>query len=121
MSVDTGDTKRTLVKAALDAPKEFARALREVAQAIRLDSMKRTPVDTGTLRASHRVTKVVGSGTQMSTSIEVGGSAAGYAVYVHEGFGKHRVGERKFLENATNAAKPMLEQMLVDALQRTAQ
>jgi HK97 gp10 family phage protein len=55
------------------------------------ESQRRTPVRTGALRGS-------GTLTQAGTSAEIkyGGTAAGYALYVHEG--TSRMAARKFLE-----------------------
>ena len=76
-------------------------ALYVEANAIKNESMARTPVDTGALRASHRVTFPEYSGQDITVKIGVGGPAAGYAIYVHEDLtAAHKVGRAKFLESA---------------------
>lgn len=73
------------------------------------DSMRRTPVDTGALRASHELQPVQGRGDETSITIQAGGPSAPYGLIVHERLDvNHPVGEAKFLENAINAAKPGL-------------
>lgn len=76
-------------------------ALYGVGQKVRLDSMRRTPVDTGALKSSHTVSRPVTRNDRISVTIGAGGPAADYAVYVHEDLSKrHPVGEAKFLEKA---------------------
>lgn len=90
-------------------PDEAARALYAEAQAIRITSMRRTPVDTGTLRASHIVTEPEISGNTVEVTIGVGGPAAPYALYVHENVtARHVTGQAKFLESAVLEALPTL-------------
>ena len=65
---------------------------------IKNDSQKRTPVDTGNLRADHYVTK---GRKGFSPIVEIGVLSANYAVPVHERIElNHPTGEAKFLENA---------------------
>lgn len=70
------------------------------ANAIFNESQRRSPVDTGALRGSGTVRQSGGSGGA-EAEIKYGGTAAGYALYVHEG--TSRMEARKFLEG------PMLE------------
>ena len=75
----------------------YAEALIEMAE-----SMQRTPVDTGALRASHITHKPYLSlgGKEISVTIEVGGSAAPYALAVHEDLEAfHKTGQAKYLES----------------------
>lgn len=72
-------------------------------------SRKRTPVDTGALRASHETERPVIEQDRVSVTISVGGPAAPYAVKVHEMVEvPHRVGEAKFLEKSVLEAAPGL-------------
>lgn len=82
-------------------PQQVAAALYVEAQIEATESKKRTPVDTGNLRASTRVTDpVISEDGKVSVSIVVGGVAAPYAVYVHENLDAHHdTGEAKFLES----------------------
>lgn len=59
----------------------------------------RTPVDTGTLRASIHVEGPVQLGNMIATSIVAGGPAAPYAIFVHERPAHHAVGQWKFIES----------------------
>jgi hypothetical protein len=72
-------------------------------------SRKRTPVDTGALRASHETERPVVQRNSVSVTISVGGPAAPYAIKVHEMVEvPHRVGEAKFLEKSVLEAAPGL-------------
>jgi hypothetical protein len=91
-------SKISAVKKSL--PLQVAKALYIEAQIEATESKKRTPVDTGNLRASTYVTEPIIDGDHISVSIVVGGVAAPYAVYVHENLEAfHEVGEAKFLES----------------------
>ncbi len=79
---------------------------------VREKSMERTPVDTGSLRASHTV-KVERQWRDVVGIIGVGGSAAPYAVYVHEDLHKHHpVGQAKFLEQTLREEAMFLAQRI---------
>lgn len=83
-------------------------ALYEEASIEMTESMKRTPVDTGALRASHTV-ETKRRGNEISATIGVGGPAAPYAVFVHEDLDAfHPVGEAKFLESTLLESKPFM-------------
>ena len=99
------------------ARQSAAAALYAEAQAIRLESMRRTPVDTGALRASHQVSFPVISVQEISTTIGVGGPSAPYAIFVHEITRlKHKVGRSKFLESALRDAFPRLAKNIADRM-----
>lgn len=98
-----------LTRLAQQFPNEVARALYEEAQIERQESMRRTPVDTGALRASHEVSRPVINGRDISVTITVGGVAAPYAIYVHENLHAfHNPGQAKFLESTLLESKPYL-------------
>lgn len=81
-------------------PQQIAAALYVECQIEATESKKRTPVDSGNLRASTMVTDPVITKDGISCSIVVGGVAAPYAVYVHENLeALHDVGQAKFLES----------------------
>ena len=97
-----------LQRIAARVPNVVERALKEELEIERTESMRRTPVDTGALRASHRVT-TESSGRDISGTIAVGGPAAPYAVEVHENLhALHTVGQAKFLESTIDEARPHL-------------
>lgn len=80
ISVDLRPLLRVLAKLGPIADREMAKALRAETDAIFRRSQMLTPVDTGALRASGKVEQT-GS---MAFEISYGGSAAPYALYVHE-------------------------------------
>jgi hypothetical protein len=72
---------------------------------IQRNSMRRTPVDTGALRASHETTEPTFKGGEIEVAIQVGGPAAPYGFIIHERLDlNHRVGEAKFLERSVTEA-----------------
>lgn len=85
-------------------------ALYEEALAVDALSVKKTPVDTGRLRATHYVAPPVQQGEQVVVEL---GNGTEYAIYVHERTDvAHAVGEAKFLQNALNErSKGMLERL----------
>ncbi len=90
-------------------PREAARSLFLEARKIQKVSMKRTPVETGVLRASHDTEKPTQRAGLIETKITVGGAASAYAVPVHfRDELKHRVGQARFLESALNDARSQL-------------
>jgi hypothetical protein len=98
-----------LIVAGKKCTNEAAAALYIEGELIKTASMKRCPVDTGVLRASHEVDKPVVEGDSISVTIGVGGPAVGYAVYVHENpMAHHPVGEYKFLQKSVEEATPGL-------------
>ena len=100
---------RRLNQLARDIPRVVAGALYAEAHELRTVSMRRTPVDTGALRASHVVSPPTYEGRTIEVRIGVGGVAAPYAVYVHENLSaNHPVGQAKFLESAVLEAIPSL-------------
>ena len=81
------------------------RALYAEAQNIRTSSMEKTPVETGTLKASHYATLPEKVGDSIVCEVGAGGWAKDYAVYVHERTElRHKVGQAKFLETALKEA-----------------
>lgn len=96
-----------LKKIARELPNEIGKALFKEAQIERTESMRRTPVDLGTLKGSHEVSKPVQSGKDISVQIKVGGPAAPYAIVVHEDLEAfHKVGQSKFLESTIRESAP---------------
>ena len=92
-------------------PNVVGAALYAEAQIERTESMRRTPVDLGNLRASHIVLPPVTKGAETMVTIAVGGPAAPYAVYVHENLeADHKVGQAKFLESTLKESAPYIAQ-----------
>jgi len=87
--------------------------LRLAAIIIKIESMKRTPVDTGDLRGSHYVAI---DPSPRRTVAEVG-VMQDYGIYVHENLSvNHPTGEAKFLEKAVGAKA----REAAEAIRRTA-
>jgi hypothetical protein len=80
----------------------------------KIESMRRVPVDTGALRASHYVTP---EPQGRNTTVEIGVMQY-YGIYVHEDLNMNHPngGEAKFLERAIVAKK----NEMVEAIRRTA-
>jgi hypothetical protein len=101
VTIDATAVVRNLERISGDVKSKLGAALYGVAQKVRLDSMKRTPVDTGALKSSHTVSSPKLTSDGVEVTIGVGGASADYAVYVHEDLSKrHPNGEAKFLERA---------------------
>lgn len=104
--VDVRGTKLTmqaLKNVAKRYPEATAKGLYEEGLEIMAEAQRRTPVDTGRLRASGRVSLPVRS-SNPSITLSFG---TDYGIYVHERTElRHPVGEAKFLENAVKAATP---------------
>lgn len=94
-------------------PNEVGRAL-YIETEIELKEVKRrTPVDTGELRASEHVVgpiiKRSSKGPVIYCMIVAGGPATPYAVYVHEDLDAfHKVGQAKFIESVLLESRPYM-------------
>lgn len=101
------ELKRRLAKFKKSMILQAGRALVEEAQIEQKESMKRTPVLTGALRASHETSDFKFVGDTIEVSIKVGGASAPYAVPVHENLSAfHKVGQAKFLESTVRESAP---------------
>jgi hypothetical protein len=99
--------RRKLETLIRQVPREVGRALFQEAQIEKTESMRKTPVKFGPLRASHEVTEPEINGGDISVSIIVGGPSAPYALFVHENLtALHPVGEAKFLESTLLESSP---------------
>jgi hypothetical protein len=95
-----------------------AQALQAEAEIEKTESMRRTPVDTGNLRATHIVTKPEIHGDRVTVRIAVGGPSAPYALRVHEDLQAfHRVGQAKFLESTLKESAPFMATRIARRLQ----
>lgn len=90
-------------------PHVAAEALRAEAEIEMTEAKRRTPVDTGALRASGHVSDPEIDGKNISVSLGFGGPAADYAFYVHEDLDAfHPVGQAKYLESVLDESRPHL-------------
>lgn len=100
-------TKLTKIQAF--APDEFARAVYQEAVIEEKECKRRTPVDTGTLRASIHVEGPVREGRVIRVYIVAGGPAEMYALIVHEDLDAfHKVGEAKYIERPLMESAPYM-------------
>lgn len=103
------ELQRRLERIARETPEVLGRALYQEALIEQKESMQRTPVEFGALKASHVTRPPEIRGNDISVAIEVGGPAAPYAIYVHENLdANHKVGRAKFLESTIMESRPFL-------------
>jgi hypothetical protein len=82
-------------------------ALEAEAEIEMTEAKRRTPVDTGALRASGHVKPARRNGRDITVELDFGGPSAPYAVFVHEDMEAfHRVGQAKFLESVLVESAP---------------
>lgn len=97
-----------------------ANALRAEAEIEMTEAKQRTPVKTGTLRASGHVTGPTQNGNDIDVTLTFGGPAAEYAVFVHENVeAYHRVGQAKFLESTVLESAPHLADRIATRMGKT--
>lgn len=90
-------------------PDRVAAALEAEAQVEATEAKRRTPVETGNLRASLHAQSAVREGRSIYVRIVCGGVAAPYAIYVHEDLEAHHVvGQAKFLESTLMESAPYM-------------
>ena len=77
--------------------KDVEAALMQEGENVMAESKKRTPVDTGNLRASGHVKLPVTKAGRTSVTL---GYGTDYAIHVHERPARHPSGRSKFLESA---------------------
>jgi hypothetical protein len=108
---------RRLERIERNAPDEFGRALYQEALIEEKESRRRTPVDLGTLRASHETSRPKADSSGISVTISVGGPAALYAIYVHENLeAYHKVGQAKFLESTLMQSRPHMARRIANRI-----
>jgi len=118
--LDTDGIRRKIASLQRELPDEVGRAIRAEAEIEATECKRRTPVDTGNLRATIHVegpfTENDGS---VSTAIVAGGPAADYAIHVHEDLDAyHRVGQAKFIEAPLRESAPFLPGRIAARLRR---
>ena len=107
--IGADELKRKFQRLAKGMPVEAGKALVAEAKRIEKESRERTPVDTGALRDTHRVSDPKIRGGVVSVAIGVGDSSTPYAVAVHERMETtHPSGRSKFLQSAAFDAAPSL-------------
>lgn len=90
-------------------PDVVGRALYQEAQIEMTEAKRRTPVDTGTLRASGHVQDPDYSGKTIAVTLAFGGAAETYAIIVHEDLEAfHHTGQAKFLESTLKESQPYM-------------
>src|SRR6266699_5705199 len=99
--MEGGDKMRErLRKLVAKFPDEVGRALYQETNVELTEVKRRTPVDTGELRASEHVAGPFREGRKIYTKIVAGGPSAPYAFYVHEDPDAfHPVGQWKYIES----------------------
>lgn len=108
--IGADELKRNLERLARGVLPEGGRALASEAKPIEKVSRSRTPVESGDLRDTHRISEPKISAGVASVAIGVGdASTTPYALVVHENMeATHATGQAKFLQSATFDAKPSL-------------
>lgn len=96
---------------------EMEKAMGRSLSMVETESKRRTPVATGLLRSS-----IGGAqGYKFVKPFKAGvGTNVRYAIYVHEGHGRHKVGERKFMEKGAKTSVPFIQKTLDEALKNLA-
>ena len=90
-------------------PDEVERAIYQETQVELTEVKRRTPVDTGELRASEFVSGPYRQGKRIYAMIVAGGPAAPYAIYVHENLDAfHKVGQAKYIESVILESRPYM-------------
>lgn len=100
---------RNFQNAPLQMGGRIEKALFDILTMMETESKRFTPVDTGLLRSSIGAAggfKVVrGLEGEVGTNIK-------YAVFVHEGHGRHNIGERLFMEKGARASTNYIEKRM---------
>ena len=101
------------LKNSLKLKKAIKASISEFAVNVKAGSMRKSPVDTGNLRASHQ-TEVAVEGNDYTGVVF---NTAEYALFVHESLSsRHIVGEAKFLENSLIENTPFYLSILKDRI-----
>lgn len=90
---------------------ELNKAIRRSVLEIGAEASKRSPVDTGRMRAS-----ILGEGTRFRSLYGEVGPTPFYSIYVHEG--TRYMHGRPFLRDAVQVKESMVQSLFVDAVQK---
>jgi hypothetical protein len=105
----SAEMRRDLQDAATRHPGLVLQALTVEGEIEMAEAKRRTPVDTGALRASGHVSSPRHSGGTFEIDLAFGGPAAPYAAIVHEDPDAHHpVGQWKYLESVVLESAPYL-------------
>lgn len=97
-------------------PERVGRALYREANTEMTEAKRRTPVDTGALRASGKVENPE-YGETISVRLSFGGVSSQYAIFVHENLeALHKIGQAKFLESTLLESSPYMANRLAKRL-----
>jgi hypothetical protein len=115
---DVDGIRRKIARLQRELPDEIGRAIRVEAEIEATECKRRTPVDTGNLRASiHVEGPIIEQNGSVSCAIAAGGPAAPYAVHVHENLeAYHPVGQAKFIEEPLRESAPFLAARIANRL-----
>lgn len=103
---------------AVKTPLAVEKALFEEAGIEMTEAKRRTPVDTGKLRASGLVHEPERKGRNISVELTFGNEEVDYAVPVHENLDAfHEVGQAKYLESTLKESAPHMKERLAKRLQ----
>jgi hypothetical protein len=101
------ELKAALTEAVKRTPEQVGAALKAESEIEMAEAKRRTPVDTGALRASGYVGEPEQGFTGVTVAMGFGGAAADYAWVVHEDLEAfHPVGQAKFLESTLMESAP---------------
>ena len=114
------EVRRNLSLQIAEKPKAVARSAKKEFTIEMKESMRITPVKTGALRDSHRVTEPeIVPGRMIRVQITVGGGDINYAIEQHENLTfYHKHGEAKFLEKTLNASSKFMAARIAAGVNR---
>lgn len=111
------EMKNRILQMEKSLPRRLEAALKAEAEIEMTEAKRRTPVDTGTLRNSGRVSDPTWSGEQLSVHLSFGGAASHYALIVHEDLNAfHAVGQAKFLESTLMESAPFMAKRIAERI-----
>jgi Bacteriophage HK97-gp10, putative tail-component len=117
--VDNSGAAKFLRDLQKQLPDRFAAALRQESEIEATECKKRTPVDTGALRASLHVEGPTRDGRRVFCEIVAGGPAAPYALTVHEDLEAHHPqGEAKFIERPLRESAPSMGERIAARIEK---
>lgn len=109
--------KRQFQSASTVLDREIKKALADSVAMVETESAKRTPVDTGLLRSSIGGARgwkwVRGWVASVGTNVR-------YAIFVHEGRGRHNTGGRKFMEKGARASTVFIRRRMKKVMDKLA-
>ncbi len=112
---------RGIRRYAKEFPDRLGIAIKKELEIDALECQRRTPVDTGALKASIHVEGPKENGTAISCQIVAGGIDAPYAIYVHEDLEALHIhgGQAKFIESVLRESAPYMSARIAARLKET--